>query len=272
MAPTAVRIAAGQILDIEATGKYRLGGEGGWVTPVGDRSGRRANNLGVPPFASAAYGAAIAMVGQARAIHPALVAPCSRMVAPFAGLVSVGINDRTPQRNEGAVDFTIRVTNPTAAEWTTHRTGACRGGAAAVTAGGAADEEQAPVRAAVVENAWLRRAAGVLDSLLRSEQAGSIAAAIQRITHPTGKNAQFAGGSVHLSGDRIVVELHTTWSGGFVGGRYSTNVIWELSPEGHIHARVDSDTARVAIAPPNRQQLDDYFRTHLYPYVRTQVR
>ncbi len=65
--------------------------------------------------------------------------------------------------------------------------------------------------------------------------------------------------------DRILINLKVDWKGGIVGNPYITSVAWEIGEKGHIGAKVTIDNAMTAIDPKNKEMLDDYFRTKVYP-------
>ena len=92
-----------------------------------------------------------------------------------------------------------------------------------------------------------------------------IASAIQGITHPTGKEPALSEYTVSKLADRILVNLKVDWKGGIVGTSYVTSVAWEIGEMGHIEAKVTLDSALTAIDPKNKEMLNDYFRTKVYP-------
>ena len=50
-----------------------------------------------------------------------------------------------------------------------------------------------------------------------------------------------------------------------MGGDYQTVVAWEIGESNHIDAKVISDTALVQATPQEKEKLDEYFRTSVYP-------
>lgn len=123
---------------------------------------------------------------------------------------------------------------------------------------------QAQFNGAQLDQAWVRVATAQLQNLVNGS-AQNIASSIQGTTHPTGNSARLAGYNVLNLGDRLMVQLTVSWQGGFMGGGYQTSVNWELTPESHLSAKVVGDTANVAVAEPNKQALDNYFRQSVYP-------
>ena len=92
-----------------------------------------------------------------------------------------------------------------------------------------------------------------------------IAKAIQGIAHPTGKEPVLSAYTVSKLADRILIDLKVEWKGGIVGNSYVTSVAWEIGEKGHIGAKVTIDSAMTAVDPKNKEMLDDYFRTKVYP-------
>lgn len=92
-----------------------------------------------------------------------------------------------------------------------------------------------------------------------------IAEAIQGITHPTGSNPILTGVSTSKFSDRILVEIVVEWRGGVLGNQYSTTVGWEIGQNNHINAKVTLDSAIIGIEARNKDMLNEYFRTKIYP-------
>lgn len=93
----------------------------------------------------------------------------------------------------------------------------------------------------------------------------TLAKAIQGITHPTGKEPSLSRVSVSKLNDRVLVDIVVDWKGGLIGGAYSTSVNWEINKQGHIQAKVFGDTAVTEIQAKNKEMLNEYFRTKVYP-------
>jgi len=111
---------------------------------------------------------------------------------------------------------------------------------------------------------WPDRAEPVLRPFM-SSNAGKIAEAIQAITHPSGKEPDLEEFGVAKLSDRVQVTIKVTWKGGIVGNKYETAVVWELAESGHVSATVLYDTALTQVANQNREQLDTFFRSKVYP-------
>ncbi|MFZ3320731.1 MAG: hypothetical protein WA190_00055 [Usitatibacter sp.] len=111
---------------------------------------------------------------------------------------------------------------------------------------------------------WSDRAEIAAKKLVTKNELG-IAESVQRITHPTGKSPTFNRFSISKLSNRILVEIVVDWRGGFVGGNYSTVVLWEISDKGHVGAKVTADSAPTHIGDRNKDDLNEYFRTKVYP-------
>lgn len=130
IAPTFRPIRAGEILDIKATGQYKIGGflHPKSIDPRGYPDGEaRSYNFENEPFQSAPHGSGLAMVGMGDAKMGQSVAPCTRFVSRVSGPLMVGINDTDPTNNEGSAQFAIQTALPSAAEWLGAQTTNCTG-------------------------------------------------------------------------------------------------------------------------------------------------
>lgn len=111
---------------------------------------------------------------------------------------------------------------------------------------------------------WSDRADTAARKLVEANQA-KIAGAIQGVTHPSGKEPTLTKFGVSKLADRILVEMVVRWKGAFMGGDYSTTVVWEIGEQGHIDARVTLDTTLTSVEQKNKEMLNEYFRTKVYP-------
>ncbi len=111
---------------------------------------------------------------------------------------------------------------------------------------------------------WADRADTLLRSLIPNNQE-LLAKAIQGITHPTGTAPRFDGFTVSKLENRVQVEITVGWKGGFVGTAYQTSVAWEISESNHVSAKVITDSAMTEIGAKNKEALDDFFKTKVYP-------
>jgi hypothetical protein len=111
---------------------------------------------------------------------------------------------------------------------------------------------------------WSDRAETIARKLIEQNES-RIANAVQGITHPTGKEPALARKAISKLEDRIVVELEIAWRGGIVGNSYSTIVTWEISKTDHVAAKIFADSAPTRTSQQNRELLDSYFRTKVYP-------
>lgn len=115
---------------------------------------------------------------------------------------------------------------------------------------------------------WVDRAMPAVARLMKSGEGERIARSIQQLTHPSGNNPQLRAFNVVPHGRRAVVQISTAWQGGFTGSHYVTDVVWELDEQGHVSATIASDNAPISVAASNARQLDDYFRSEVYPIFR----
>jgi hypothetical protein len=111
---------------------------------------------------------------------------------------------------------------------------------------------------------WVDRADTMTRKIIE-RNSEKLAGAIQGITHPSGKEPTLDGVRVSKLNNRILVEINTSWKGGFLGTDYETKVAWEFSEERHESAKVTFDQAPTPVARKNAEMLNDYFRTRIYP-------
>lgn len=111
---------------------------------------------------------------------------------------------------------------------------------------------------------WADRAEAAANQLVAANHQ-QLATSIQGITHPSGQNPILTGPAVSKLNSSIVIRLPVSWGGGLTGNNYFTTVVWEVSEDGHVSAVVLQDTAPVPVAAQNAAQLNDFFRTSVYP-------
>ena len=117
---------------------------------------------------------------------------------------------------------------------------------------------------------WPDRAHAAVVEWFRGPQGVTVAQAIQRITHPTGSDANLANLDVRHVGESLSVRLTVTWVGG-LGTAHSTIVAWDFDRRGHRSAAVLSDDAITNVSEKSARRLDTYFRDSLYPALRDSV-
>jgi len=90
---------------------------------------------------------------------------------------------------------------------------------------------------------------------------------IQGITHPSGQQPNLVDYKVSKLPGYIQVEFIVNWKGGFIGGEYNTTVVWEFDEKHHHNARVTFDSAYVQVFEEDKEKLNEYFRTNVYPVI-----
>lgn len=114
-----LEIPAGMLVEVRATGSYRIGS---WndarLGPEGyPGGGPRDYNLPGEVFRRARHGAAVALVQHDSAAQAVVVGSCVRFVTSSGGTLYVGVNDREHRNNSGELGFAVRVTTPSTSEW-----------------------------------------------------------------------------------------------------------------------------------------------------------
>ena len=113
---------------------------------------------------------------------------------------------------------------------------------------------------------WIERADTVLnDMMARPDQQKVIGQIVVAITHPTGNFDKVASCKVSREGETLKLRLQVDWKGGIIGTAYATKVEWRCNKMGHISAEVVEDNGPAGVAAENRKQLDEYFRTKVWP-------
>jgi hypothetical protein len=111
---------------------------------------------------------------------------------------------------------------------------------------------------------WPDRAETAARQLVEANKQ-KLADSILGITHPTGTTPVLSAASIGKFNERIRVELVVDWKGGFLGGQYTTTVAWDIGEKDHIKAAIISDTASIPVEEKNKQALDEYFKSGVYP-------
>lgn len=117
---------------------------------------------------------------------------------------------------------------------------------------------------------WPMRAHAVLAQMLQGPTGVSIAQSVQRITHPSGGEANLAHWHIDHVGETLSVRLTVNWSGA-LGGEHKTVVAWDFDYKRHRNAAILSDDAPIQASGTSSRQLDAYFRDSIYPMVRRQA-
>jgi hypothetical protein len=117
---------------------------------------------------------------------------------------------------------------------------------------------------------WLDRADAVARQVL-SDSRQTIADSIKSIAHPSAGSATMSDFAVRRVGDQISVRMIVDWKGGFLGTANRTVVVWEFGESGHLRTALLEDSGAFGVGDSNKQQLDEYFRSEIYPVVRSRV-
>lgn len=115
---------------------------------------------------------------------------------------------------------------------------------------------------------WLNKAEPATKSLLR-HNLEPYAEQILFILHPSGTKPELMF-ETKPQDDRLLVQLDLTWRGGAMETEYASIIMWEFDDKQHLSAKLLMDTS-VQPDALAREQLNDYFRTIVYPDVRKYV-
>ncbi len=240
-----VEVAAGQVVEVSASGSYRMPGQ---TTPVGPNGVVAVGQMNYPdePFKSGRHGAALVRVGRGGAMTSALVYSCASVLAPFSGPLVVGVNRPSTNGLSGSLAFDYTVRPATAEEWQSGKVPSCSA---------AADSEAGE---------WSSRAAATATRLIRSRP--TMAVELLKLTHPTGRNPAITSVKRSDSQGPTAVEIELGWEGGLTRTRYTTRITWEFAREGHIQTTV-SDDGGVAfhVDAEHKRRVDAFFRDQMFP-------
>jgi len=123
---------------------------------------------------------------------------------------------------------------------------------------------------AEAQAAWTDRADAALRQWFRGPNGVALAQSVQRITHPTGSDANLARYEMRHIGDTLSVLLHVTWVGG-LGGSHTTVVAWDFDRRGHKSAAVLRDDAVTSVSGSAARKLNVCFQDEIYPTLHDAV-
>jgi hypothetical protein len=110
-------VKAGELVSIKATGTFTVGS---WydatLTPAG-YPGNEARSYNLAPFRNQPHACAIALIGNRPTIEGIAIGSGNTFIAPHAGPLRLGLNDRDLSNNEGQVTYEVALRAPTAQEW-----------------------------------------------------------------------------------------------------------------------------------------------------------
>jgi hypothetical protein len=112
-----LEVVAGDFIRIKAVGTWQIGN---WNDDLLDANGYtdgRLRDSNLERFRDVAHGGAVALVGRSGMLFEVPPTTCFRAVAPYSGVVWVGINDKKPGDNRGTVNVRVHRRGPNPHEW-----------------------------------------------------------------------------------------------------------------------------------------------------------
>jgi DNA-directed RNA polymerase subunit RPC12/RpoP len=104
---------------------------------------------------------------------------------------------------------------------------------------------------------------------LYAQRGNALAAGMLAAIHPTGQNATLASHATTLeSGGILVSHFELAWWTGAPRTKNTTLIEWRCSERGDMAAAVGGDSAPSAVTARGQAQLDDYFRTNIFPSLK----
>ncbi len=242
-------VAAGEVVEVQARGEYRVAGRAEPVTAAGGAAAA-SRTFQDGPFKEAAPGAAMVRFGGRGLAAGALVVPCAAFLSPYEGVLFAGINNQDPSKAQGDLEFDVTVRPATDAEWHTGTVTHCE------------------VEAARGDNSGLLPVFA-MKAVERLKANAGLAADILKNTHPTGRGASLRSIDVDRSSKASArVFVTVDWKGGVLGGAHATRVAWEFNAHRHIAATLAADSANVRVSLEYLKKLDAYFRDEVFPSVK----
>lgn len=114
---------------------------------------------------------------------------------------------------------------------------------------------------------WEDRAESAIRLMMQGESRQTVAASIIKVVHPSGQTPELESLDIEKENHQLAVSFKVTWKGGLVGTKYATTVQWTAWKGGHVGVMVVEDTAPMQATPEELKQLDEYFRSQVYPPV-----
>jgi len=110
-------VKAGELVSVRASGRFTVGSYyDDALDPAGYPGGEaRSYNLG--PFKRDPHACAIALIGAGPTVDGIAIGKAKEFIAPHAGPLRLGLNDKDLDNNEGTVSFEVSLRAPTAQDW-----------------------------------------------------------------------------------------------------------------------------------------------------------
>ena len=98
-----------------------------------------------------------------------------------------------------------------------------------------------------------------------------VADKVRAIFSLTGKGTKVKDIDVQPDGDGVIAKVKIAWSGSVIALDYGMTIRWRFTKDAHISSGVESLVGIGIVTDKNKQELDDYLRTKLYPLVQVEA-
>jgi len=110
---------------------------------------------------------------------------------------------------------------------------------------------------------WTERAKTAVGQLVKNS-GPAIAKKIQKITHPTGKNASLINHGAESSSDAVKVLFYVDYEGFLFGNHYQMLIEWIFTKNKSISVNILEDSSPIPVIGLLKKKLENYFSTTLY--------
>jgi hypothetical protein len=110
-------VKAGELVSVRASGRFKVGSYYDDTLDPAGYPGGEAKSYNLGPFKRDPHACAIALIGIGPTIDGIAIGKAKDFIAPRAGPLRLGLNDKDLDNNEGTVSFEVSLRAPTAQEW-----------------------------------------------------------------------------------------------------------------------------------------------------------
>jgi len=115
---------------------------------------------------------------------------------------------------------------------------------------------------------WTARAQTQANDIY-AQTGNALAAGMLAAIHPTGQNATLVSHATTVEGGGILVShFELAWWTGAPREKNTTLIEWRCSENGDMAASIGGDSAPSPVTARGQSQLDDYFRTNIFPSLK----
>jgi hypothetical protein len=115
---------------------------------------------------------------------------------------------------------------------------------------------------------WTERAQ-IQANDIYTQRGNTLAVSMLSAIHPTGQNATLVSHATTVEGGGILVShFELAWWAGAPRTKNTTLIEWRCSESGDMASAIGGDSATSPVTAQGQSQLDDYFRTNIFPSLK----